>query len=54
MTNGEYAILVGDLTLITRVALKYIYTYIRPSSPLWEKERLYNEWCSLEYNEALW
>lgn len=54
MTNLEYSHHINDITLMARVVLKYIYKFITPDAPLWEKEKLYDEWCSLECDKRAW
>lgn len=56
LTNGSYALSLtkADLPLVNRVARAYIDGKVGPDTPIWEREKAYNEWLEAEYDYPAW
>lgn len=54
MTNIDVAIASDDITLVDRVARRYINSKVGVDAPIWDREKAFNEWAVAEYDDHAW
>jgi hypothetical protein len=56
MTNMEYAnsLNVDKMPLVIKVVKAYVSRVVGLDSPIWVKEKTFDEWCSMPYDSYGW